>query len=112
VRLGVGVLHRTQPEQGLHDPGERQQHGADRDGVNGAFRQAPAQDPVEQESGEGKNGDEPELHQSFIEFTSSMFKVARFLNTVRIMASPTAASAAATTITKRLKIWPFTCFNW
>ena len=40
------------------------------------------------------------------------FKVERFLNTVRIMASPTAASAAATTITKRLKIWPFTCFNW
>ncbi len=42
------------------------------------------------------------MAQYFIEFTSSIISVARFLNTVRIIASPTAASAAATTITKKL----------
>src|ERR1039457_23787 len=41
-----------------------------------------------------------------------MFRVPRFLNTVKIIARPTAASAAATTITKKLKMCPFTCFNW
>jgi hypothetical protein len=40
--------------------------------------------------------------QYFIELTSSIISVLRFLNTVRIMANPTAASAAATTITKKL----------
>ena len=46
-----------------------------------------------------------------IELTSSIINVPRFLKTVKIIASPTAASAAATTITKKLKICPSTCFS-
>ena len=40
-----------------------------------------------------------------------MRRVCLFLKTVRMMASPTAASAAATTITKKLKMWPSTLFE-
>src|ERR1035441_5865798 len=43
---------------------------------------------------------------------SSMFKVCRFLKIVRIMASPTAASAAATTITKNANRWPLIDLFW
>ena len=46
----------------------------------------------------------PCMFQFFIELTSSIFSVPRFLKTVRMIASPTAASAAATTITKKLKM--------
>src|SRR5262245_52526023 len=107
----MSTLQIAQADESLDDPGERQQHGAYGERIDGGFRQAPAQDPIEQESGEGEDGNEPELHQFFIELTSSILSVERFLNTVRIIARPTAASAAATTITKRLKICPFTCFN-
>ena len=51
------------------------------------------------------------MGQYFIELTSSIISVSRFLNTVRMIARPTAASAAATTITKKLKMWPSTCLN-
>ena len=34
------------------------------------------------------------------------------LETVRMIARPTAASAAATTITKNEKMWPSTCLSW
>ena len=69
--------------------------------------------PVEQEIREGQERDQPEMEKrfvhSFIRSMRSTASVARARNTAMMMARPTAASAAATTITKKTKIWPFTC---
>ncbi len=93
----------------LQHPGERQQHAGDRDQIDESFRELPAEYAVEQKPEKGEGGNEPEiLHQFFSESISSMFSVARFLNTVRMIARPTAASAAATTITKNVKMLPLT----
>ena len=111
VVLGVGRVHLAQAEQRLEDPGEREEHAADGDRVDHALGEPAAEQAVDQKAGQRQDWYEPELHQFFIESTSSIFNVARFLNTVRIIASPTAASAAATTITKKVKRCPSTCFN-
>src|SRR5207302_1715880 len=95
-------------------PRKRQNHAADGHGVDEALREPAPENAVDQKAGQRKYGYEPELHdvawrrQFFMEFTSSIFKVDRFRNTVRIIASPTAASAAATTITKNVNRWPLT----
>ena len=94
----------------LHHQGERQHDAQDRDQINQRLRKSAPDNTVDQKTNEGERGDDPEiLHQFLSESTSSMFRVVRFLNTVRIMARPTAASAAATTITKNVKMWPLTC---
>ena len=111
VVLGVGRVQVAQAEQRLQDPGEREDHAADGDRVDHALGEPAAEQAVDQKAGQRQDWYEPELHQFFIESTSSIFKVARFLNTVRIIASPTAASAAATTITKKANRCPFTCLS-
>src|ERR1039458_3131758 len=49
---------------------------------------------------------------SFIRSIRSTARVARARKTAMMMASPTAASAAATIITKKTKICPFTACHW
>src|SRR6185312_11201220 len=84
-----------------------------RDQFDHGLRQFAPKNAVDQKANERQRGDDPEiLHQFLRESTSSMFRVVRFLNTVRMMARPTAASAAATTITKKVNRWPATCLCW
>src|SRR6185369_2239267 len=71
--------------------------------------------PIQQKPGEGQQRDQPEMEilvHSFIRSMRSTARVARARNTAIMMASPTAASAAATIITKKTKIWPFTWCHW
>src|ERR1019366_6505046 len=111
VKGGRGEIARG--HENLHDPAEREDDTEHGDQVDQRLRKFAAEDAVDQEPDEGQDGNEPEiLHQFFRELISSMFRVSRFLNTVRMMARPTAASAAATTITKNVKMCPATCLCW
>src|SRR5215472_67978 len=56
-----------------------------------------------------QQGNHPKIQvlvHNFSRFTWSTFKVSRVRKTEMMIASPTAASAAATTITKNTKTWP------
>ena len=53
-----------------------------------------------------------DIVHSFIRSMRSTASVARARKTAIMMASPTAASAAATIITKKTNIWPFTGCHW
>src|SRR5713226_7380808 len=116
--LDVLGLERAQPHECLHRPRERERHRSDSEQIDHRLRHPAAEEAVDQEAEEREDRDEPKLHlfrprmnaderkysscQYFIELTSSIISVCRFLNTVKIIASPTAASAAATTMTKKL----------
>ncbi len=70
-------------------------------------RQAGAEDSVEQEAQERKQRNQPEmcgLVHSFIRSMRSTANVERTRKTAMMMARPTAASAAATIMTKKTKI--------
>jgi hypothetical protein len=70
-----------------------------------------AEETIHQKSGEGDERNEPEVKvgvHSFIRSMESTLRVLRARKTAMMMARPTAASAAATTITKKTKIWPLT----
>ena len=104
-----GTHRHPQPrDEGGGQRGEEQRHCAD-DGA----RQPSPQRPVDQEAGEGKQRNEPEIAcghgvHDFIRSISLTFSVWRVRKMERMMARPTAASAAATTITKKTKICPLT----
>src|SRR5258707_5897961 len=97
----------------------RRGRGADeRDSRDERARQLAADGSVDEEAGEGKQRNQPEVvvvcrgcgHRGhdFIRSTESTFSVSRVRKMAMMMARPTAASAAATTITKKTKIWPET----
>src|SRR5262249_58418030 len=75
---------------------------------HGVFK-TPAEEPVDGRTNERQHGDDPKIEvlvHSFSRFTWSTFRVSRVRKTEIIIARPTAASAAATTITKKTKTWP------
>ncbi len=93
--------------------------GADEcDGGDQRARQLAADGSIDEEAGEGKQRNQPEIvvvcgdrrHRGhdFIRSTESTFSVSRVRKMAMMMARPTAASAAATTMTKKTKIWPDT----
>src|SRR5438045_1729402 len=64
---------------------------------------------VDGRANQRQQGNPPQMQvrrHSLSRFTWSTFRVSRVRYTAMMMASPTAASAAATTITKKTKIWP------
>src|SRR5450755_1692499 len=84
-RSGAPVAGRA----GFEHPEERENHAADGDGVDYRLRQLAPKDAVDQESQEREGRNEPEFEHQFLRVSiSSMFRVERFLNTVRMMASP------------------------
>ena len=92
-----------------HD--QRRRGENNRDGRDQRFRQTTAEQPVQQKADQGQDRDEPQMKavvHSFIRFTWSTLSVFRVRNIAMMMASPTAASAAATTMTKNTKICPLT----
>src|ERR1039458_7283014 len=109
----MGFFGSLQCQDNPQNPEKRKRHAADRDGSDHGLRKPASENTVDQKSGERQQRDQPEVEieilihaQFFMVSISSMLNVARFLNTVTMMARPTAASAAATTITKNAKMWP------
>src|SRR5262249_30596894 len=71
------------------------------------FREALAQQAVDGGPGKRQQRNDPEMKaHSFNKLTRSTFNVSRVRNTEIMIARPTAASAAATTITKNTKTCP------
>ena len=95
----------------LSTSGEGAERRENADGGDETPRQPGAEDSIEQEAGEGQQRNQPEMERlvhSFIRSMRSTASVARARKTAMMMARPTAASAAATIMTKKTKIWPFT----
>src|ERR1700722_15998270 len=91
---------------------ERREDADERDETT---RQTGAQESVEQEAQERKQRNQPKmcgLVHSFIRSMRSTANVERTRKTAMMMARPTAASAAATIMTKKTKIWPRTSCHW
>src|SRR5215469_7838880 len=80
------------------------------------LRQPASQESIDKEPEEGQQRYQRQYEQrfvhSFIRSIRSTASVARARKMAMMMASPTAASAAATTMTKNTKIWPFTRCHW
>src|SRR6266403_1575086 len=96
---------------------ERETGGTDGDGVDELVRPLGAEKAVDRRAEERQRGNDPEIvengHQSLSKSTFSTFSDLRLREIMMMMPSPTAASAAATTITKRTKTWPSRrCQTW
>src|ERR1700739_4697779 len=103
-----GVRLKSQSRCIQHDQ-QRTQRRKQRDRCDDCLRQPPPQQPIEQKACKGQQRDQPEMEifvHSFIRSMRSTASVARARNTAIMMASPTAASAAATIITKKTKSVP------
>src|SRR5215510_3698946 len=88
---------------------KEQSHGADH-----GVLEATSEQPVDGCAYQGQHRNDPKIQvlvHNFSSFTWSTFKVSRVRKTEIMIASPTAASAAATTITKKTKICPLSCFQ-
>src|SRR5205814_6740447 len=77
-------------------------------------RKALAKQPIDGPADERQQRDEPKikigiLPHNLSRLTWSMFKVSRVRNSAMMIARPTAASAAATTITKNTNTCPLSC---
>src|SRR5581483_6014965 len=97
------LRQRVQPERRRDDDAERRGDDARTDDLHGAGR-APPEEDVEQDAERGERDDPAEqrrLDYHLSVASSSAFVVSRFRNIARMIASPTAASAAATVITKK-----------
>ncbi len=113
---------RTTGRSGDHGHCSRAQHQCEggqwrehADDCGEASRPPGAEDSVEQEAQERKQRDQPKMGRlvhSFIRSIRSTDNVARARKTAMMMARPTAASAAATIMTKKTKIWPRTSCHW
>ena len=104
---------RRKARRDIQDEQKRRGGKEQRDRRNDRVRQFSAQQPVQQKAGEGQQRNQPEMQcgragHSFIRSIESTFRVFRVRKIAMMMASPTAASAAATTITKNTNIWPLT----
>src|SRR3954470_11643925 len=93
-----------------HDgPRQRRAGESHADGRDHLLREPAAEQPIERRSCERQHRDDPEIkvrRHSLSRSTLSTLSVSRVRNTEIMMASPTAASAAATTITKNTKTSP------
>src|SRR5579862_3976892 len=98
-------------ELGHGEKGKRD--GADGDGVDRRLRPALAEKAVDRRTGERQRENDPEMaeyrHQNLSRFTRSTLRDSRLRRSMITIARPTAASAAATTITKKTKTNPS---NW
>src|SRR5215472_14334655 len=99
--MQCNIQHLQKWNQGGHPGHSRHQR----------FWKAAAKQSIHQKPNERDNRNQPKRKgtgHSFIKSTWSTFKVLRVRKRAMIIASPTAASAAATTITKKTKICPLT----
>src|SRR5579885_178197 len=90
--------------QGERQAAERQRHRRHR-----LPRKAPPEQAIDGGADQRQHRNQPEMKRvrhSFSRFTWSTFRVSRVRNTAMMMASPTAASAAATTMTKNTNTCP------
>src|SRR5205823_2024618 len=100
-------------ERGARERPDEHTHADQRDGALGAGRRE-RQRAVHHETGEGQRRHHPEQrergqrHQPLSRLMFCKSTVWRCRYTARMIASPTAASAAATAMTKNTKIWPAT----
>src|SRR6185436_9526274 len=85
--------------------GKGQQHRAARDGRRHALAVAAPAERVQQKPDERKERNEAQ-HHHFNSVNESGFSDSRCLNRLMTIARPTAASAAATVMTKNTMIWP------
>src|ERR1700682_3023769 len=100
-------LHRNPQSHGKGCPAEHESYRADRL-PRGLF----SENAVDRGSRQRQNRNQPEIEMrrhSLSRFTWSTFSVSRVRYTAMMIASPTAASAAATTITKKTNTCPA---NW
>src|ERR1019366_3699957 len=99
----------------IHHHAERGERGKQRHGGHQPLWHPRAEDSVQHKPRKGQQRNQPDIEgsvHSFIRSIRSTARVARARKTAMMMARPTAASAAATIITKRTKIWPFTACHW
>ena len=92
----------------LYESCAREEQG---NGSDQRLGQTTAQGSIHTKPASGSSGKQPEMQRgchSFIKSIWSTFNVLRERNSEMMMARPTAASAAATTMTKKTKIWPLT----
>src|SRR3954469_25581577 len=109
--LDVGKRQRGEAFVDVEDPQKRRRGEDEREGRDKRLRQRTDEQAIQQKADEGQNRDKPEMEavvHSFIRFTWSTLSVFRARKIAMMMASPTAASAAATTMTKKTKICPLT----
>src|SRR5271169_4368160 len=82
------------------------------DGIHHGLGKALAQQPINSGAGKRQQRNDPEMKaHSLRRFTRSTFRVSRVRNTEIMIARPTAASAAATTMTKNTNTCPLSIFN-
>src|SRR5271157_1642313 len=133
IALDMGNLIGRQASELRRDPkriGKRRRRAAQRQGVDQRPGKAFAQQSVDGGSRQRQQWNDPQVHivcsrgprrpfparmgrlYNFSKFTRSTLSVSRVRNTAMIMAKPTAASAAATTITKNTKMCPSSDFSW
>ena len=110
VRLDMRDLRGGHSEELCCNPNgvsERRRGRTQRDGIDQRLGEALAQQAVDRGARQREQGNDLEVQvHSLRRFTRSTFNVSRVRKTAMMMARPTAASAAATTITKKTKMWP------
>src|SRR4029077_15096990 len=94
----------------LDDGQKSQRHGTDRDGIHRRLRPVFSEQAVDGRAGQRQRENDPEMvehrHQNLSKSTFSTFNERRLCAIVMTIARPTAASAAAMTITKNTNISP------
>src|ERR1043166_3602041 len=96
---------RDQRQDRRHRHGERQQDRSTRNRGRNRLADAATPESVQREPDERKERDERQ-HHHFNSVNESGFSDSRCRNRLMTIARPTAASAAATVITKNTMIWP------
>ncbi len=108
--VGQGTCWYANPEDApscIHHHAERSERGKQRHGGHQPLWHPRAEDSVQQKPGKGQQRNQPDIEgsvHSFIRSIRSTARVARARKTAIMMARPTAASAAATIMTKKTKI--------
>src|SRR5262249_20326757 len=98
-------------------PNERRGREQKRHRRNHGLFEMASEEAVDGRAGQRQQRDHPKIEvgvgHNFSKFTRSTFRVSRVLKISIMMPSPTAASAAATTITKKTNTWPLNAsFRW
>src|SRR5437773_30226 len=103
-------MKKREPSCDPQRPRERRATKRHRDSGNSSARELFPEEAVNRRAGKRQQRDDPEIQiairsHSLSRFTWSMLRVSRVRYTAMMIAKPTAASAAATTITKNTKTW-------
>src|SRR5579862_6495738 len=105
----MGKFERREPHGHVQRHRERSSAERQSDCGDRLLRQTASEETIDRCANQGQNRDQPQIEgrrHNFSKFTWSTFRVSRVRKTAMIMASPTVASAAATTITKNTKTCP------